>query len=110
MVFNWILEKIAGSYNERQLQKYLPKIQRINQLYEEYDALTDEQLKAKTEEFKKRLQNGETLDDILEEAFAVHKQACKRLVGHKYKVKGQEVTWNMIPYDVQLLGGMVLHE
>jgi len=46
MVFNWILEKIAGSYNERQLQKYLPKIQRINQLYEEYDALTDEQLNA----------------------------------------------------------------
>jgi preprotein translocase subunit SecA len=80
MVFNWILEKIAGSYNERQLKKYEPKIKRINELFEEYDKLSDEELKAKTQEFKERLQKGETLDDILEEAFAVHKQACKRLV------------------------------
>ncbi len=110
MVFNWILEKIAGTYNERQLKKYEPKIQKINELYKEYDKLTDEQIKQKTEEFKQRLKNWETLDDILPEAFALHKQACKRLVWTEYEVKWQKTTWNMIPYDVQLLGWIVLHE
>jgi len=110
MVFKWILEKIAGSYNERQLAKYAPRIEKINKLYEEYDKLSDEELKQKSLEFRQRLQNWETLDDILEEAFAVHKQACKRLVWTEYEVKWQKVTWNMIPYDVQLLGGIILHE
>jgi len=110
MVFKWILEKIAGSYNERQLAKYAPRIEKINKLYEEYDKLSDEELKQKSLEFRERLKNGETLDDILEEAFAVHKQACKRLVWTEYEVKWQKVTWNMIPYDVQLLGGIILHE
>ena len=110
MVFNWVLEKIAGTYNERQLKKYEPKIKKINELFKEYDKLSDEELKSKTQEFKERLKKWETLDDILEEAFAVHKQACKRLVGLKYEVKGQEQVWNMIPYDVQLLWWMILHE
>ena len=110
MVFNFILEKIAGSYNERQLKKYEPKIKKINELFEEYDKLSDEEIRWKTEEFKQRVQNWESLDDILEEAFAVHKQACKRLVGKEYEVKWEKVTWNMIPYDVQLLGWMILHE
>ena len=110
MVFNLILEKIAGSYNERQLKKYEPKIKRINELFEEYDKLSDDQLKAKTQEFKERLQNGETLEDILEEVFAVHKQACKRLVGYEYEVKWQKAVWNMVPFDVQLLWWIVLHE
>ncbi len=82
----------------------------INHLYIEYDALTDEQIKAKTPEFKERLEKGETLDDILPEAFAVVKQACKRMVGNEYEVKGGKMTWNMIPYDVQLIGGIVLHQ
>jgi preprotein translocase subunit SecA len=110
MVFNWILEKIAWTYNERQLAKYAPKIDKINKLYEEYDKLSDEELKQKSLEFRERLKNWESLDDILEEAFAVHKQACKRLVWTEYEVKWQKVTWNMIPYDVQLLWWMVLHD
>ena len=85
-------------------------INKINKLYEQYDKLSNEEIKQKTLEFKQRLQNWETLNDILPEAFAIHKQACKRLIGYKYKVKGQEVTWNMIPYDVQLLGWIILHE
>ena len=82
----------------------------INHFYAELDSLSDEQIQAKTEEFRTRLQNGESLDDLLPEAFAVVKQACKRLVGTTCMVKGQEVVWNMIPYDVQLMGGIILHQ
>jgi len=110
MVFNWILEKIAGTYNERQLAKYSPRIDKVNKLFEEYDKLSDEEIKQKSLEFRQRLKDGETLDDILEEAFAVHKQACKRLVWTEYEVKWEKATWSMIPYDVQLLGWMILHE
>jgi len=82
----------------------------ISHFYAELDSLSDEQIQAKTEEFRTRLQNGESLDDLLPEAFAVVKQACKRLVGTTCRVKGQEVVWNMIPYDVQLMGGIILHQ
>lgn len=88
----------------------MPLIKAINYFYAEFDALSDEQVKSKTEEFRQRLQNGETLDAILPEAFAVVKQACKRLMGTTCMVKGQEVTWNMIPYDVQMIGGIILHQ
>ena len=110
MVFNWILEKIAWTYNERQLEKYSKRISKINELYEEYNKFSDEEIKQKSLEFKERLQKGETLDDILEEAFAIHKQACKRLVWTEYDVKWDKQVWKMIPYDVQLLWGMILHE
>jgi len=110
MVFNWILEKIAWSYNERQLAKYSPRIDKINKLFKEYETLSDEEIKQKSLEFRERLQKWETLDDILEEAFAVHKQACKRLVWTEYEVKWEKQVWKMIPYDVQLLWGMILHE
>ena len=82
----------------------------ISHFYAELDSLSDEQIQAKTEEFRTRLQNGESLDDLLPEAFAVVKQACKRLVGTTCKVKGQELTWNMVPYDVQFIGGIILHQ
>jgi preprotein translocase subunit SecA len=110
MVFNWILEKIAWSYNERQLAKYAPTISKINELYEEYNKFTDEDIKNKSIEFRERLEKWETIDDILSEALAVHKQACKRLVWKEYKVKWETEIWNMIPYDVQLLGWMILNE
>ena len=110
MVFNWILEKIAWTYNERQLAKYSSRIDKINKLFEEYDKLSDEEIKQKSLEFREKLQKWETLDDILEEAFAVHKQACKRLVWTEYEVKWEKATWSMVPYDVQLLGWMILHE
>ncbi len=110
MVFNWILEKIAWSYNERQLAKYAPTISKINDLYQEYDKLSDEEIKNKTNEFKERLEKWETLSDILPEAIATHKQACKRLVWKEYEVKWETQTWNMIPYDVQILWWIILHE
>lgn len=79
MVFNSILEAIAGDYNQRQLNKILPLVKKIRQLETEWDALSDEQIKAKTPEFKARVAKGETLDDILVEAFATLVQACKRM-------------------------------
>ncbi len=88
----------------------LPLITEINTRYEKFETLTDEQVQAKTEEFKTRYQNGETLDQLLPEAFATVKQACKRIFGNEFDVKGEKQVWNMIPYDVQLLGGIVLHQ
>ena len=109
-MLNWILNFIWGDYNQKQLDKIKPLITAISHFYAEFDSLSDEQIQAKTEEFRLRIQSGETLDDLLPEAFAVVKQACKRLVGTTCIVKGQEIVWNMIPYDVQLLGGIILHQ
>ncbi len=72
--------------------------------------LSDDQLRAKTDEFRKRLADGETLDDIATEAFAVVKEACRRHVGHTWDVVGLPTAWNMVHFDVQLMGGIVLHQ
>ena len=81
----------------------MPIVTKINERYDSYESLSDDEIKAKTQEFKDRLTKGETLDDILPEAFAVVKQACKRMVGNEIIVKGEKQIRNMIPYDVQLL-------
>ena len=75
-----------------------------------YQALTDEQLRAKTDEFRERLKKGETLDQVLPEAFAAVKNAARRLSGQKIMVCEHELTWDMIHFDVQLIGGMSLHQ
>ncbi len=105
-----LITKIFGTKHERDVKKLWPVVERINQYFEQFNSLTDEQLQKKTEEFKERLAAGETLDDLLPEAFAVVKQACKRLLGKKWMVVGHEITWDMVPFDVQLLGGIVLHQ
>jgi preprotein translocase subunit SecA len=104
------LTKIFGSKHDRDVRRITPIVETINLRFEEFESLSDEQLQAKTAEFKQRLENGETLDDLLPEAFAAVKQACKRLVGKTWEVVGIPTTWNMVPYDVQLIGGVVLHE
>jgi preprotein translocase subunit SecA len=101
---------IFGTKHDRDVKKIWPIVGQINAYFEEYHALSDEQLQNKTVEFKERLSAGETVDDILPEAFAVVKQACKRLLGKTWKVVGRDITWDMVPYDVQLVGGIVLHE
>lgn len=101
---------IAGDYNQKQLNTYLPLIKEINIYFTQFDTLSDDQIKAKTQEFKDRLVKGETLDDILPEAFATVKQACKRMLWSEVIVKGETLVWNMIPYDMQLLGGIILHK
>jgi preprotein translocase subunit SecA len=110
-MINWFVKKVLGTKNQREVKRLLPIVARINELETGYQGLTDEQLIAKTAEFKDRVAKGETLDAILPEAFAVVKSACRRLTArqHMSLVRGQEVRWEMIPFDVQLIGGMVLH-
>jgi preprotein translocase subunit SecA len=107
---NWILKKILGSKNERDLKKMKPLVERINEFDEEYKALTDEQLRAKTDEFRARLQKGETLEEIECEAFAVVKNAARRLCGTQVEVCGHPTDWEMVHFDVQLIGGLAIHK
>ncbi len=105
-----LINAIIGDPNEKLIKKKLPLVQAINKKEEEYQALTDEALKAKTQEFIDRIEAGETPDQILVEAFAVVKNACRRLNGKTFTVGKEEKKWDMIPYDVQLLGGIMIHE
>jgi len=101
---------VGGTSNEKQVRRLNPVVDQVNAFAAEYEKLSDDELKAKTHEFKYRLNTGETLDDILPEAYGVVKETCRRLVGQKWLVRGQEITWNMVPYDVQILGAAVLHQ
>ena len=107
-MISFILKKIFGTKSERDLRKMMPLVKRINALEEEYQKLSEEELKHKTIEFKERLANGETTRDIMCEAFAVVKNACRRLVGHEAEVCGVKLKWDMVPFDVQILGAIAL--
>ncbi len=109
-MFNRIIEKLSGDYNQQQIDEIMPIVARINEYYESWHDFSDLQIQSKTDEFKKRLEAGETLDDILPEAYATVKQACKRLIGTEAEVKGVTETWNMIPYDVQLVWWIIIHQ
>ncbi|MDZ4723835.1 MAG: preprotein translocase subunit SecA [candidate division Zixibacteria bacterium] len=104
-----ILTKIFGTKHERDVKKLMPFVGEINEHFEPLKALSDDDLKAKTVEFKERLAKGETLDDIMSEAFAVVKEACRRHVGQSWSVVDQQTIWNMVHFDVQLIGGVALH-
>ncbi|MEI6085130.1 MAG: preprotein translocase subunit SecA [Verrucomicrobiota bacterium] len=143
----WILKKIVGSKNQRELKKLWPLIPRINEFEAEYQKLSDDQLRAKTAEFKQRiasaretrgvpglyaearklegemrtedakpvrrqafLQEQAILDEILPEAFAAVKNTCRRMCGCEWMVRGRPYKWEMVPFDVQLLGGIALHK
>ncbi|MFA6521501.1 MAG: preprotein translocase subunit SecA, partial [Candidatus Gracilibacteria bacterium] len=106
-----LIHTIFGDPNEKEIKKLWPIVKKINEIEKKYqETLKDEYFPAKTQEFKQRLLNGETLDDLLPEAFALVKNACRRLVGKKWPVRNRDVTWEMVPYDVQLMGGIVLHQ
>lgn len=108
-MFGTTLKKIFGTKHQRIVKSLKPVVARINALEESYQSLTDEQLQAKTDEFRGRLANGETTDDLLEEAYAVVKNACRRMVGKEVPRPPGNVTWVEVPYDVQLMGAIVLH-
>ncbi len=91
------LKKIFGTKNEREIKSYLPLVEKINSLEDGISHLTDSALRGKTDEFRKRLEAGDTLDDLLPEAFAVAREASKRTLGMRH-------------FDVQLIGGIVLHK
>ena len=96
-MFAPLLKKLFGSKNEREVKRMLKTVQLVNAFEEQMVALSDEQLRAKTQEFKARIAKGETLDQLLPEAFAVAREAGKRVMGMRH-------------FDVQLIGGMTLHE
>ena len=91
-----LFSKIFGD-NEREVKKYLPLVEQVNALEPDFEALSDEELRAKTDEFRQRIADGETVDDLLPEAFAAVREAARRQVGQR-------------PYDVQLIGALVLHQ
>ncbi|MBQ9920537.1 MAG: preprotein translocase subunit SecA, partial [Clostridia bacterium] len=91
------LEKLFGNYSKKEIKRIIPLQQKVLELEEEYKALTDAELKAKTVEFKERLSAMETLDDILPEAFATCREASARVLGMRH-------------FPVQILGGIVLHQ
>ncbi len=105
-----VITKIFGTKHERDAKRMLPLVDEINDFYEKLHDLTEEELIGKTEEFRKRLAEGATVDDIMAEAFAVVKEACRRHVGKRWNVVDQETEWNMVPFDVQLMGGIALHQ
>ncbi len=150
-----VITKVFGSKSERDIKAIQPIVDEIKALGPEMEKLSDDQLKAKTEEFKQRIKDAtsdtstkieevkakmedmeslsqgesrklaeeldeleqqwldileDTLNDILPEAFAVLKDTCRRFVGKSWKVTGDEIEWNMIPYDVQLIGAITLHQ
>ena len=92
-----IFDKIFGTYSERELKKVYPIANKVMELEPEIEKLTDAELKAKTPEFKARIANGETLDEILPEAFAVMREASWRVLGMKH-------------FYVQVVGGVILHQ
>ncbi|WP_434968534.1 preprotein translocase subunit SecA [Rosettibacter primus] len=148
-----LLKKIFGDKNTHALKELWPIVNQINEEFEKLKELTDEELKAKTTQFKEYIQNEtaelrnkidelknqltqiqsaeekhkiydeiegleneldekyeEILNELLPQAFAVVKETCRRLVGKSWEVAGNKITWDMVPYDVQLLGGIVLHQ
>jgi len=104
------LKGIIPSKSDREVKRLWQNVTRMNEVGESYKKLADSELPKQTEEFIARIRDGETLDDLMPESFALVKEACRRLVGKKWTVTGLEMTWDMVPFDVQLIGGMVLHE
>jgi preprotein translocase subunit SecA len=109
MMFGNLLKTIFGSRVDREMRKLEPEVARINEIWRSYGSLNDADLAAKTAEFRARLAAGESTDDVVHEAFAAVKEACRRLVGKTWQVVGQETTWEMVPFDVQLMGAIVLN-
>ncbi len=115
---NWILKKLFGSKNQRELRRLAPTVRRINDFDEQFKALSDDDLRAKSAAWKAELskisdpeEQSRRLEEILPEAFAAVKNAARRLKErqHSFTVCDQPMTWDMVHFDVQLVGGMVLH-
>ena len=116
-MFQWITKKLIGSKNQRVLKRMWPTVQKINQLEEGMQSLPDEALKEKTLAWKEQLSKIEdyeelqaALEEILPEAFAVVKNAARRLCGSEFTACDQPMKWEMVHFDVQLIGAMSLHQ
>ncbi|MBI5709341.1 MAG: preprotein translocase subunit SecA [Candidatus Eisenbacteria bacterium] len=124
-MFESLLKSMFGSKHDREVRRARPIVDEINRITESYRELTDEALRAKTGEFRqriaaalegledpeeRRLAEQEMLGELMPEAFAAVKEVCRRLVGRSWEMVGIPVTWDMVPFDVQLIGGVMLHE
>ncbi len=113
-MFSILFKRFAGRHYKKFLEKARPIVAKINEIEQSYQALTDEQLRAKTDEFRARLaaapDKTAALDAILPEAFAAVKNAARRLCGQKVIVCEHELEWNMVHFDVQLIGGLAIHQ
>lgn len=103
------LKKIFGTAQDRQVRKYRKIVEQVNQWDEKFNSLSDEELRHKTVEFRERYQKGETLDQLLPEAYGAVKNCCRRLIGTEVHVSGYNQQWDMVPFDVQIIGGIALH-
>ncbi|MCZ6765775.1 MAG: preprotein translocase subunit SecA [bacterium] len=103
------LQKMFRPKSERDYRRHRGAIEEINRFAESFKGLDDDQFAEKTAEFKRRLADGETIEDLMTEAFGLVKAACTSLVGKSWDVVGLSLEWQMIPYDVQLVGSIVLH-
>ncbi|HRE79916.1 MAG TPA: preprotein translocase subunit SecA [Opitutaceae bacterium] len=109
-MLSFLLKGFSGRHYRKFLESARPIVARINELEKSYQSLTDEQLRAKTDEFRARFKAGESLDKLLPEAFATVKNGARRMVGRKVVVCDHELTWDMVHFDVQLIGGIALHQ
>jgi preprotein translocase subunit SecA len=114
---SWVLRKVIGSKNQREIRRIRPLVEKINRLEEQFRSLSDDQLREKTAQWKDELSKiddpdalARRLNEILPEAFAAVKNAARRLLGGSLVVCDQPIIWNMVHFDVQLIGGIVLHE
>lgn len=103
------LKKIFGSAHDRLLSRYRKIVDQVNVWDGKFQTLTDDQLRGKTKEFQDRISKGEKVDDLLPEAYAVVKNVCRRLAGTEVHVSGYNQKWDMVPYDVQILGAIAMH-
>lgn len=104
------LKKFFGSAQDRTLSRYLKIVEAVNQWDLKFKALSDDELRQKTEEFRRRISQGESLDSLLPEAYGVVKAACRRLLGTDVHVSGYNQKWDMVPFNVQLLGAIAMHK
>jgi preprotein translocase subunit SecA len=102
-----LLSKIFGTQVEREMKRLWPRVAEINGFFEKFK---DVDILKTSEDLRQRIKQGEPVDDVLAEAFALVKETCRRLLGKKWEVVGIETEWNMVPFDVQLVGAVVLHE
>jgi len=116
-MLKFVIRKIIGSKNDREVKKLRPLVPKINELEAAVQSLPDDALRQKTAEWKARLsaikddaQLAKALDEVLPEAYAVVKTACRRLMGSDMTVRGLAAKWDMIPFDVQLIGAVALHQ
>lgn len=107
-MFN-VIKKVLGTQQTRLVKKYFRYVKQINEFEKKFQSLSDDELRAKTAEFKQRLASGESTDSLMCEAYAVVKNTCRRLAGDTSNLSGVGAKWDMVPYDVQLVGAIAMH-